>query len=198
MENGTQTEKRGSKRLIVRLLVVAVLMFGFGFALVPLYDIFCEVTGLRIVDKGRTDRGEYTGGVVTDRLVTVTFDANTNSQLPWSFGPTETSIEVHPGEAVKTLFTATNKADYSIVGNAVPSIVPSIGNKYFAKTECFCFTEQVLEAGETREMPVLFIIDPELPADVDTLTLSYTFYKNDEATERVARHGDSLDVAATN
>jgi cytochrome c oxidase assembly protein subunit 11 len=116
----------------------------------------------------------------------VEFDAGVNSQLPWTFRPDVAKIKVHPGQIVDALYYARNDARLPIVGNAVPSVAPSTASKYFNKTECFCFTEQRLDAGEERPMPVRFVIDPALPTDVSTVTLSYTFYTNDIATARIA------------
>jgi cytochrome c oxidase assembly protein subunit 11 len=116
----------------------------------------------------------------------VQFVGNVNSQLDWQFAPEQVSMKVHPGALNEAWYDATNKAPGAIVGNAVPSIAPPSGSPYFNKTECFCFTAQVLKSGESRRMPVKFIVDPKLPADIDTLTLSYTFYNNRPATKKLA------------
>lgn len=162
----------------LRLVVVVVAMFGFGYALVPLYAVFCEITGVN----GKTD--EIAAVVVeapdTDRVVTVEFIGSVNQNAPWDFRPSVHEIEVHPGKLYRTTFVARNRSDEDIVGQAVPSVAPGQAAKFFQKTECFCFTEQRFTAGEEREMPVVFLLDPELPAHVDRVTLGYTFF--DRAT----------------
>ena len=117
-----------------------------------------------------------------ERWITVQFDGGVNSKLPWEFKPEQATLQVHPGRQYEALYFARNTSDRAIVGNAVPSLAPARSSGYFNKTECFCFTTQTLQAGESRDMPVRFIIDPDLPADVKTITLSYTFYKNDAQT----------------
>lgn len=182
--NSTRTEQSGytTTGLVLRLALVTVLMFGFGYLLVPLYDKFCEVTGLG----GRTGEISTSEGVDKrvdeSRRVTVHFDANVNSGLPWAFEPTEATMEVHPGRLYETAYRAHNRSDRPVVAQAVPSVAPGQASLYFNKTECFCFTEQMLEAGETRDMPVRFVIDPELPERVELVTLSYIVYQNEEAT----------------
>jgi cytochrome c oxidase assembly protein subunit 11 len=120
------------------------------------------------------------------RLVTVQFDATVNSGLAWTFKPKLHSIQVHPGELTEVWYEARNTTSGSVVGNAVPSVAPSTASMYFNKTECFCFTEQRLDAGESRDMPVRFMIDPKLPPEVQTVTLGYVFYRNDTATRQLA------------
>jgi cytochrome c oxidase assembly protein subunit 11 len=127
--------------------------------------------------------------------VRVQFVASVNSRLPWVFVPELPSVEVHPGKLTEVWFDATNTGAEAIVGNAVPSIAPSTASSYFNKTECFCFTEQVLKAGESRRMPVRFFVDPQLPKDVRELTLSYTFYANEVATRRLSETGSPLPAA---
>jgi len=122
--------------------------------------------------------------------VTVEFDGNVNSGLFWAFHPSKLSMKVHPGVLYDATYWAKNESDHAIVGNAAPSITPNLASKYFSKTECFCFTAQTLAAGESRDMPVRFIVDPDLPRDVGTITLSYTFYKNDTLTARLPRVDD--------
>ena len=170
-----------------RALIVAALAFVFSFSLVPLYRIACEVVfGIKL-EQGAVGEAKATGFAVdTSRTITVEFDAGVNSQLPWSFRPAVPSMKVHPGQPSDALYYARNDGTLPIVGNAVPSVAPSVASKFFNKTECFCFTEQPLAGGEERPMPVRFVIDPALPADVHTVTLSYTFYNNEVATARVA------------
>ena len=161
-----------------KMVLVAIGAFAFTFSLVPLYRIACEkVFGVRLE---REAVAAPVGNVAKrDRVVTVIFDGGVNSKLPWEFEPKQASMQVHPGQQYETNYFARNTSDRAIVGNAVPSVAPARASGYFSKTECFCFTAQTLAAGEGRDMPVRFIVDPALPADVNTLTLSYTFYKND-------------------
>ena len=176
--------------------IVCACAFLFGFAMVPVYRVVCEhVLGIKLAE-GAVDQGALKGLVEDDsRTITVQFVGNVNSKLPWAFAPEATSIEVHPGKLTDAWFDATNHGGEGIVGNAVPSIAPSNAAPYFNKTECFCFTEQVLKAGESRRMPVKFYIDPRLPKDVRELTLSYTFYANDVATRRLSETGSPLPPA---
>ena len=172
--NGGKNDSSNA-RVISRLMFVVVGMFGFGFALVPLYDVFCEVTGLN----GKT--GEQVTlskdlQVDTSREVEVEFIASLNANMPWEFRPMQHSVTVHPGQPTRITYIAANKTDETIVGQAVPSVSPGQASGYFQKTECFCFTEQKLEPGERKEMPVIFVVDPELPDDVSQLALSYTFF----------------------
>ncbi len=168
------------------LTLVAFGMFGFGYLLVPLYDKFCEITGIG----GRT--GDAASAEVLSsepdlsRTVTVHFDATVNSALPWRFEPTERMMEVHPGKLYETLYVAYNRSEQPVVGQAVPSVSPGRAALFFNKTECFCFTEQLLGPGESRDMPVRFIVDPNLPSGTSLVTLSYIIYKNDEATAVLA------------
>lgn len=173
-----------NRRLLRRLVLVAVAMFGFGFALWPLYNVFCAITGI----------GGRTGVVSTEeataqsalgdaeRWVTVTFDANVDPALPWRFAPASKSMQVKVGSLTETHYVAANSSDHSIVGRAIPSVAPGQASLYFNKTECFCFSQQTLESQQSRDMPVRFIIDPKLPQGIDTLTLSYTFFMQEEAT----------------
>jgi cytochrome c oxidase assembly protein subunit 11 len=176
--------------------VVVACAFLFGFAMVPLYRVVCEhVLGIKLA-AGAVDQSRA-AGLIEDstRSVRVQFIASVNSRLPWVFAPEMSSIEVHPGKLTEVWFDATNTGGEAIVGNAVPSIAPSTASSYFNKTECFCFTEQVLKAGESRRMPVRFFVDPQLPKDVRELTLSYTFYANEVATRRLSETGSPLPAA---
>jgi cytochrome c oxidase assembly protein subunit 11 len=169
---------------IGKMVLAAAVAFAFTFSLVPLYRIACEkVFGIRL-DNTAADASTVAAASDEARMVTVEFDGGVNSALPWSFRPNETRKRVRVGEQYETTYYAHNNGDRPIVGTATPSVAPARASGYFAKTECFCFTAQTLAAGETRDMPVRFIIDPSLPADVKTITLSYTFFKNDVLTER--------------
>ncbi|MGH8249460.1 MAG: cytochrome c oxidase assembly protein [Steroidobacteraceae bacterium] len=173
---------RGSNHgLTARLLLMAAGSFAFGFALVPLYDVFCEVTGV-----GSRDRLSRAASVDTTqpgiaRTVTVEF----TSSVPggdWEFAPVAATMDVHPGRLYEAHYRARNLSGRKITGQAVPSVAPMRATRYFLKTECFCFTPQHFESGEERELAVRFVVDRELPAEIDRLTLSYAFYD----VERVA------------
>jgi cytochrome c oxidase assembly protein subunit 11 len=161
--------------LAAKLGLVAVVMFGFGYALVPLYDVFCELTGLngKTGEISVSEAGELT--VDTGRLITVEFDTNVNSALPWEFVAERRAVQVHPGALSEMVFTARNTAASPYNGRAVPSVVPHQASLYFNKTECFCFSEQALAPGESKQMSVRFVVDPKIPASINMLTLSYTF-----------------------
>ena len=169
---------------VAKMAGVALAAFGFAFALVPLYRIACEkVFGVRL-EQGPQAVVEHDAR--QERWVTVQFDGGVNSKLPWAFAPERTSMRVQVGRQYEAKYLARNNADRAIVGSAVPSVAPARASGYFSKTECFCFTAQTLQAGETRDMPVRFIVDPNLPADVKTITLSYTFFKNDALSAKLA------------
>lgn len=170
---------------VLKLFGVALAAFGFAFSLVPLYRIACEkVFGVRLEQGPATVAA---GTAKADaRWVTVEFDGAVNSKLPWTFEPEQKSMRVQVGRQYEALYAARNTSDRPIVGNAVPSVAPAKASAYFNKTECFCFTEQLLAAGESRDMPVRFIVDPGLPDDMKTVTLSYTFFKNDVLTARLS------------
>ena len=166
---------RKNKQIISRLVMVVIGMFGFGFALVPLYDVFCDVTGLNGKTGGQVELSE-TMKVDTTREIKIEFIATLNESMPWEFKPVADSVKVHPGKPTRIEYIAKNKTGKSIIGQAVPSVAPGLAAQYFQKTECFCFTEQELKAGEEKRMPVVFVVDPALPDDVHELTLSYTFF----------------------
>lgn len=170
---------------LLRLVGVVLAVFVLTFSLVPLYRIACEkVFGIR-VERGPGGGREASVVPVGKRLVRVEFDGSVNSRLPWSFHPEQLTMDVVPGELNEALYFASNDSDHAIVGSAVPSVAPSRASGYFSKTECFCFTAQTLQAGERRDMPLRFIVDPNLPADIHTITLSYTFYKNEALTSEL-------------
>ena len=175
MSNG-QTQSHG--RLALKLVGIVVGMFGFGFALVPLYNVFCEITGLNGKTGGPVVIASEAQGVIdTQRVVTVEFMANVNAAAPWQFKPAVIKMRVHPGELYQTSYSAENLSGRSLLGQAVPSVAPGQAAEYFQKIECFCFARQAFGPGESKDMPLVFRIDPKLPADISTLTLSYTFFK---------------------
>lgn len=169
-----------NKRLGYKLLALTALMFGFGYALVPLYNVFCDITGLN-GKTGRISAAAVEQTVVDEaRTVTIEFVTSTSADLPWDFRSKVAKIVVHPGAETEVLFEAVNRAAFPIVGHAVPSVAPNSAARYFNKTECFCFTQQTLAPGEAKDMPVRFVVDPKLPAHVRVLTLAYTFFEAPE------------------
>lgn len=168
----------GDNRLLLRkLVVVAVVMFGFGWALIPLYRKICEITGINLVtkaDQSAVARAANTQ-VDTTRKIVVEFDAN--RQGPWRFKPRINHLQVHPGELVHVEYDLVNLEGRAMAGQAIPSYAPMQSARYFQKLECFCFKQQTLAAGETRTFPVVFFVDPELPRDITQITLSYTFFE---------------------
>jgi cytochrome c oxidase assembly protein subunit 11 len=169
------SDARANRTLLTKLLVVAVGMFGFGFALVPFYNKLCEVAGLNQILTA--DAAPSNTQVDTSRTITLELDANLRDDLPWTFRPVQKSVQVHPGGLVHVVYEVKNTSDRAIVGQAIPSYGPQLAAQYVKKLECFCFTRQELKAGETREMPVVFVIERGLPDDVKTVTLSYTFFR---------------------
>ena len=178
---GEQTDEQISTKslnfiMLKKLIVIAVVMFGFGYALIPVYKQICEITGINILTPKDNDLKEIVNSQVDkSRLITVEFDANT--QGPWRFRPTVSSLQVHPGEMALVIYEVVNKQPYKMDAQAIPSYAPQQAAAYFKKLECFCFKQQTLEANEARQMPVSFYIDPALPKEVKTITLSYTFFE---------------------
>ncbi len=171
--NSKPVQKRNRKILIILILVV-IAMFGFGYAMVPLYNVMCKKLGLN----GKTD-GEVTAQtnvIDMNRTVTVQFLANNNAHLPWKFYPMVTTIKVHPGQNTKVAFFAENESSKTMIVQAVPSVTPGFAAKHLKKTECFCFTQQSLKGGQSMEMPLLFHLDSGLPKNIKTVTLSYTLF----------------------
>ena len=163
-----------NSRMRVRLAVVALAMFGFGYALVPFYDAICRALGVNEFVKA--DLRPANTQVDATRTVTVELDANAHG-LPWSFRPLVRHLAVHPGELATVEYEIANVRSEPVTAQAVPSYGPARAAEHFRKIECFCFTQQTLAAGETRRMPVVFVVDPKLPQDVNTITLSYTFFE---------------------
>ena len=164
----------------LKLSVIPLLMFGFGFALVPLYDVFCDLTGIN----GKTGRVEAStidaNAVDTSRVIEVRFLANTNPGLPWSFEPLVKKMEVHPGKLYQAMYRVRSTSEGATIGQAVPSVSPGLAAEHFNKTECFCFTQQELTGLEEREMPLRFIIDNAISENIEQITLSYTFFSVDK------------------
>lgn len=165
------------RKLVVILTVVVLGMFGFGFALVPIYNSLCKTLGIN----GKTNPQSIAydasqSKVVSDREVLVEFVATNNSGVPWAFYPKIKKIRVQPGKLVRLAFYAENKTDYKMTVQAIPSVTPGLAAKYLKKTECFCFTQQTLNGHEAMDMPLLFHLDADLPEDIKTITLSYTLF----------------------
>jgi cytochrome c oxidase assembly protein subunit 11 len=163
-----------NRETLVKLLVVAVAMFGFGYALAPFYRAICNALGLNSVVKADALANTQ---VDTGRLLTVEFDTNLRSNLPWTFMPLERSVRVHPGALTQVMFEVRNRSDRAVTGQAIPSFGPQVAGRYFKKLDCFCFTQQTLAPGEVKRMPVVFVVERDLPQDVNTVTLSYTFFE---------------------
>lgn len=168
-----------SKRIALWLAAASVGMFGFSFALVPLYNTLCEITGLngKVNTSGRVRTTPVVQPTVdTSRTITLEFVTHTNEEMPWEFHTETKSIEIHPGEMRKVIFYAKNPTDQDMVGQSIPSVTPAIAARYIQKVECFCFVRQPLKAGSDEIMPVVLFIDKDLPEEIEQLTLSYTLF----------------------
>jgi len=178
--------RRANLGLAGRLLLMVAGSFAFGYALVPLYDVFCQVTGIGTRDQLLRAAAVAETGPDLGRTVVVEFVSSTPGSGEWEFRPNVASMEVHPGRLYEATFHARNLTDQAITGQAVPSVSPARAGRYFQKTECFCFTPQHFTSGETKEMPVRFIVDRGLPASVDRLTLSYSFFDTSRLAQQSA------------
>lgn len=173
-----------NRQMLLKLLIVALGMFGFGYALVPAYRAICEVTGINVVTN-KNDYGVRAFGaksvskentqIDATRTITVEFDSNVQGLL--KFRPVKNYLEVHPGEINQITYEVVNPQNRTVVAQAIPSYAPKLATQHFTKLECFCFSQQTLGPNESREMPVVFVIDKDLPKDVKTITLSYTFFE---------------------
>ncbi len=169
-----------NKAVLKKLMVVTLSMFGFAYALVPMYNVACN-QGWFIQE--RIDASEINTQEDTSRWVTVEFLANVNEKMPWKFEPQQKSIRIHPGALTHIVYDVANTTNRQIVGQAVPSYGPALAGKYFKKIQCFCFSQQTMKPGEFRAMPVVFVVEPALPKDVNTITLSYTFFELEKETK---------------
>jgi cytochrome c oxidase assembly protein subunit 11 len=170
-------EKRGLNRtLLGKLLVIAVAMFGFAYALNPFYRQICEALGINVLTQ-KDGTVAYDGNTQVDATRDVTIEFDGNAQGPWRFRPTVNSMTVHPGELTTVTYEVVNMQKHEVNAQAIPSYAPQNAAPYFKKVECFCFRQQTLKPNEARQMPVVFYIDPKLPKDVKTITLSYTFFE---------------------
>jgi cytochrome c oxidase assembly protein subunit 11 len=168
--------QRLNGQMFMKLIVVAAVMFGFGYALVPVYKKICELTGVNLLTpKGGTVIAPVNSQIDKTRTITVEFDSNSQGTL--RFRPTVNSLQVHPGEMTQVLYEVVNSKPHSIDAQAIPSYAPQQAGSYFKKVECFCFTQQTLGAHEAKQFPVVFFIDPALPKEISTITLSYTFFE---------------------
>lgn len=170
-----QDKVKANTRLVRRMVLISLAMFGFGFALVPLYDVFCDLTGLngKFKSKASTEGGFQ---VDTGREITLEFVTSLNGNMPLSFRSEKAKLKVHPGEYYTVNFYAENLSDKIMTGQAIPSIAPGFASPYLKKIECFCFTAQEFEPHKERKMPVRFAVDPSIPVEVRDMTLSYTFF----------------------
>lgn len=167
---------RLNARMLGKLLVVAVMMFGFGYALVPIYKKICEITGVNLLTPKDATAQEVSNTQV-DRTRTITVEFDANAQGPWRFRPTVSSMQVHPGEMVQVVYEVVNTQPRAVDAQAIPSYAPQQAAAHFRKMECFCFQQQTLGPNQAKQMPVVFYIDPALPKEVKTITLSYTFFE---------------------
>lgn len=169
------SQQSANNKMVLKLIVIVFGMFGFGFALVPLYDVFCDVAGIN----GKTDKtaAVYTSVEIDEsREVTVEFITRTNTGMPWEFRAETKRVKVHPGELNTVSFYVRNPASSNIVAQAIPSVSPGTAALYLNKTECFCFNQQPLDAGSEAYMPMQFYVDPQIPQEITYLTLQYTLY----------------------
>ena len=171
-----------NRRMVGKLVVVVAAMFAFGYALVPIYRTICNVLGINVLSRaelqsqgGQAVRPPANTQVDRSRTVTIEFDANVRG--PWDFKPRQASVDVHPGEVATVIYEFRNRQNRTMAAQAIPSYAPAVAMAHFKKLECFCFTEHVLKPGESKEWPVVFVVDPKLPRDVRTITLSYTFFE---------------------
>ncbi|MBX3617219.1 MAG: cytochrome c oxidase assembly protein [Nitrosomonas sp.] len=170
--------------MLKKLFIFTLIMFAFGYALVPFYEKFCEVTGINnLLNPDVLSKDNW---VDEERWLAVEFDANARG-LPWSFKSLQTNARIHPGEPITVMYEITNNSDREIAGQAIPSYSPRYLEKHLKKLECFCFTKQVLKPKETRQMPVQFVIDPSLPVEINTVTISYTFFELPEGVNVIKK-----------
>lgn len=173
---GHAEREAANRRLVGKLLWVIAGAVLFTIALVPLYNVMCEITGFNGKTAGAADQASKTMKVDATRTITVEFTSSVMPGLPWDFAPKQNSIKVHPGQIELTTYVAKNIANHEVVGQAIPSVSPGQASLYFKKIECFCFQRQALKPGESKEMPLTFFVSPDLPKHIETITLSYAFY----------------------
>ena len=173
--------RRDNRRMLGKLVVVAIAMAGFGFALVPIYNTICSALGVNVLSLAEIDvqggKRAVAGNTQIDRTRTITIEFDANARGPWEFAPEKRSLDVHPGELTTVMYTFKNVQNRTMAAQAIPSYAPMQAMPYFNKLECFCFNQYTLKPGEAKQWPVVFVIDPKLPKDVKTVTLSYTFFE---------------------
>ena len=175
-------QQKANVRTTRKTVLIVIGMFGFGFALVPLYSVICDVFGLngRFIELQKVEQAEYVANVErridSTRTVRVEFLTTLNQKLNWEFRAKQNTIDVHPGKVTEVMFYAKNLTNRKVVAQAIPSVTPGYAAKYFSKMECFCFSQQTFEPGEARNMPLRFYVDPNLPKRVKTISLGYTFF----------------------
>lgn len=177
------TEKFLNRQMLRKLLVIAGVMFGFGYALIPVYKKICEVTGINILTTKEAGVAAI-GNTQVDKTRTITVEFDANARGPWRFRPVVHSLQVHPGEMAQVIYEVVNTQARSINAQAIPSYAPQLAGAHFKKVECFCFQQQTLKPNEARQMPVVFYIDSALPKSVTTITLSYTFFEVGSALQK--------------
>lgn len=187
-----------NNRLAVKLSIIVLVGLLFSFAIAPLYDVLCKKIGLNGRADGNATAFDKNIKIDKTRWVTVIFTGNTMPGLAWSFHPSQTSLRVHPGEITLTSYEAKNNGADSELGVAVPSVTPELAALYFKKIECFCFKQQALKSGETRKMPVMFYVKPDLPADVNTISLNYAFYNGVSSVDKAALNQEPASTAKLN
>lgn len=175
MSNQTQPQ-RSMRSLLTKLFLFPIMMFGFGYLMVPLYDIFCDVTGLNGKTGAISEAKASQMVVNTEREIKIQFTSNINQNGSWEFRPAQSIMTVHPGKPYTTMFYARNKLNEAVTSQSIPSVTPNKAAAHFDKMECFCFTEQKFAALEEREMPVTFVVGTAVPEEVDTITLAYTLF----------------------
>lgn len=196
--NQQEGVQRANQRLLKRMVLIGVVMFGFSFALIPLYNVVCDALGLNgrfvEIEKGQYDAAQQaelakTRVIDKSRMVTVQFVASRNQNLQWEFHPQQATMKVHPGEVKNVSYFAKNLTGKTVVAQAVPSLSPGMAVKYFSKIECFCFKQQTFQSGESREMPLQFVVDQDLPKDINTITISYTFFDTNKGQASLSVEG---------
>jgi cytochrome c oxidase assembly protein subunit 11 len=168
---------KANRQLVFKLTVIVALMFGFGYALVPIYRAICDALGINVLSSGEERKKDIQLNTQVDRSRTITVEFDANARGPWDFKPALRSLQVHPGELATVMYEFRNKQDRTMAAQAIPSYAPMQASPHFNKLECFCFNEYTLAPGEAKQWPVVFVIDPKLPRDVTTITLSYTFFE---------------------
>ena len=178
--SGTRLEalrRRLNARMLGKLVVVTAVMFGFGYALVPMYRKICEITGINDLTQSDGGAAAFAKSTQVDLSRTITVEFDGNARGPWRFMPTTHALKVHPGELTTVMYEIANQQNRAMQAQAIPSYVPAVAMQYFRKVECFCFKQQALAPNEARQFPVVFVIDPKIPKTVETITLSYTFFE---------------------